>query len=79
MTKQRLATVTAAIGPVFFSPRLGTPQRVFHSRDTGAQDLRPLMSALWSLRISLIIAALLAVAATPLFIVRRRALLGIAL
>jgi hypothetical protein len=37
------------------------------------------MSALWVAGgISLIIAALLAVAATPLFIVRRRALLGIA-
>jgi hypothetical protein len=42
-------------------------------------DLQPLVAALWvATGVSLIIAALLAVAATPLFIVRRRALLAIA-
>ena len=42
-------------------------------------DLQPLFGALWvSGGVSLILSALLAVAATPLFVVRRRAILVIA-
>jgi hypothetical protein len=80
MTKERVATVTATIGAGLLFGTAG-----FHlSRYSSVvaqtpTDVRPLMSALWVAGgASLIISALLAVAATPLFIVRRRALLGIA-
>jgi hypothetical protein len=80
MTKERVAAVTAAIGAGLLFATAG-----FHlSRYSSVQaqtpeDLRPVMSGLWvAIGASLIIAGLLAVAATPLFMVRRRALLAIA-
>jgi hypothetical protein len=80
MTRERLATVTAAIGAgLLFATaavHLSSYPSVVAQTPT---DVRPLMSALWIAGgASLIISALLAVAVTPLFIVRRRALLGIA-
>ena len=80
MTKERVATVTAAVGAGLLFATAGLHLSVYSSivGQTPA-DLQPLMAALWVAGgASLITAALLAVAATPLFIVRRRALLGIA-
>lgn len=80
MTKERAATLTAAIGAGLLFATAGIHLSGYSTVVTPAPpELRPLVSALWvAVGISLIIAALLAVAATPLFIVRRRALLGIA-
>jgi hypothetical protein len=80
MTKERVATVTAAVGAGLLFATAGVHLSAYSTVVTQAPtELQPLMSALWVAGgISLIIAALLAVAATPLFIVRRRALLGIA-
>ena len=80
MTKSRAAVVTAAIGAGLLFATAGLHHSVYSTimAQTPA-DLQPLVAALWvATGVSLIIAALLAVAATPLFIVRRRALLGIA-
>jgi len=80
MTKQRAATVTAAIGAglLFATAGLHLSAYSFILAQTAA-DSRPLMAALWVFcGVSLIFSALLAIAATPLFIVRRRALLWIA-
>ena len=80
MTKERLASLTASIGAGLVFATAG-----FHLSASGSvtaqapADLRPLMAALWvSGGVSLILAALLVVAVTPMFIVRRRALLAIA-
>src|SRR5688572_26724606 len=80
MTKDRVATLTASVGAGLLVATAG-----FHFSGYGpvvAQapaDLRPLVAALWvAVGASLLISALLTVAVTPLFIVRRRALLGIA-
>jgi hypothetical protein len=80
MTKQRVASVTAAIGAGLLFATAG-----FHFSGYSSvvgqtpTDLRALMAAVWVAGgASLIISALLAIAATPLFIVRRRALLAIA-
>jgi hypothetical protein len=80
MTKERVATVTAAIGAGLLFATAGVHLSAYSNVVTQAPpEIRPLMSALWvAAGISLIISALLAVAATPLFIVRRRALLAIA-
>jgi hypothetical protein len=80
MTKERVAPVTAAIGAGLLFATAGFHLSAYSSVVAQAPtDLRPLMSALWiAPGVSLMIAALLAVAATPLFIVRRRALLVIA-
>ena len=80
MTKERVATVTAAIGAGLLFATAGVHLSAYSSVVAQTPtDVRPLMSALWIAGgASLIIAALLAVAATPLFIVRRRALLAIA-
>jgi hypothetical protein len=80
MTKDRVATLTAAIGAGLLFATAGIHLSGYSTVVTPAPpELRPLLSALWiAAGISLIVAALLAVAATPLFIVRRRALLGIA-
>jgi hypothetical protein len=80
MTKQRAATVTAAIGAgLLFATaviHLSGYSTVVAQAPT---DLQPLMSAAWVAGgASLIISALLAVAVMPPFIVRRRALLGVA-
>ena len=80
MTKERVPTVTAAIGAglLFATAGLHLSAYSFILAQTAA-DSRPLMAALWVFcGLSLIFSALLAIAATPLFIVRRRALLGIA-
>jgi hypothetical protein len=80
MTKERVATVTAAIGAGLLFVTAG-----FHLSGYSSvlaqtpTDLRPLMAAVWVAGgASLIISALLVIAVTPLFIVRRRALLAIA-
>ena len=80
MTKERVATVTAAIGAGLLFATAGLHLSVYSTiMGQTPADLQPLVAALWvAVGASLIIAALLAVAATPLFIVRRRALLGIA-
>lgn len=80
MTKQRAAGVTAAIGAglLFATAGLHLTAYSFILAQTPA-DSRPLMAALWVFcGVSLIFSALLTIAATPLFIVRRRALLWIA-
>ena len=80
MTKERVATVTAAVGAGLLFGTAGFHLSAYPSVVAQTPtDARPLMSALWVAGgVSLIISALLAVAATPLFVVRRRALLGIA-
>lgn len=80
MTRQRVATVTASIGAGLLFGTAGFHLSAYSSVVARAPtELRPLMAALWVAGgTSLIISALLAVAAAPLFIVRRRALLGIA-
>ena len=80
MTKERVATVTAAIGAGLLFATAGFHLSGYSSVvSQTATDLRPLMAAVWvAVGASLIISALLAIAATPLFTVRRRALLAIA-
>jgi hypothetical protein len=80
MTKERLATLSASIGAGLVFGTAG-----FHLSGYGSvvgrmpSDQQPLVGALWVAGgISLGLAALLVVAITPLFIVRRRALLYIA-
>ncbi len=80
MTKERVATVTAAIGAGLLFATAG-----FHLSGYSSvvgqtpTDLRPLVAAAWVAGgASLIVSALLAIAVTPLFIARRRALLAIA-
>jgi hypothetical protein len=80
MTKERVATVTAAIGAGLLFATAGFHLSGYSSvvRQTPT-DLQPLVAAVWvAVGASLIISALLAIAATPLFTVRRRALLAIA-
>jgi hypothetical protein len=80
MTKERVASVTAAVGAGLLFATAGFHLSAYSTVVAEAPtDLRPLMSAMWvAAGVSLMIAALLAVAATPVFIVRRRALLVIA-
>jgi hypothetical protein len=80
MTKERVATVTAAVGAGLLFATAGFHLSGYSSVvGQTSTDLRPLVAAVWvAVGASLIISALLAVAATPLFIVRRRALLAIA-
>ena len=80
MTKERVATVTAAIGAGLLFATAAVHLSAYPSVVAQTpMDVRPLMSALWVAGgASLIVSGLLAVAVTPLFIVRRRALLGIA-
>lgn len=80
MNKERVAVVTAAIGAGLLFATAGVHLSAYSSVVARAPvDVRPLMSGLWVAGgTSLMISALLAIAATPLFIVRRRALLGIA-
>ena len=79
MTRERIATLTASIGAGLL---LGTAG--FHLSAYGsitaqtAPTQQPLVAALWIAGgASLIIAGLLTIAVTPVFIVRRRALLAI--
>ena len=80
MTKERVATVTAAIGAGLLFATAGFHLSVYSSVvGQTPTDVRPLMAAAWvAIGASLIISALLAIAVTPLFTVRRRALLAIA-
>lgn len=80
MTKERAATLTASIGAGLLFGTAGFHLSAYSSVVSRApEDLRPLMATLWVAGgASLVIAALLTVALTPLFNVRRRALLGIA-
>ena len=80
MTKQQVASVTAAIGAGLLFATAGFHLSVYSSVvGQTPTDLQPLVAAVWvAVGASLIIAALLAIAATPLFTVRRRALLAIA-
>lgn len=80
MTQERLATLSASVGAALV---FGTAW--YHLSGYGSvvarapTELQPLIGVLWlSGGISLILSALLAVAATPLFLVRRRAILAIA-
>jgi len=79
MTKERLASLTASIGAGLLFATAGFHLSAYGSVTAEAPvDLRPLMAALWIAGgVSLILSALLVVAATPMFIVRRRALLAI--
>jgi hypothetical protein len=80
MTKERVATVTAAIGAGLLFATAGFHLSGYPSvLAQTPTDLQPLMAAVWVAGgASLIISALLAIAVTPLFTVRRRALLAIA-
>jgi hypothetical protein len=80
MTRDRAATLAASVGAGLLFATAG-----YHFSAYGpvvaqaTTELRSFVSALWvAAGASLLISALLTVAVTPLFIVRRRALLGIA-
>jgi hypothetical protein len=80
MTKERVATLTASVGAGLLFATAAFHLSAYGSVVAQAPaDLGALVAALWVAGgASLLISALLAVAVTPLFIVRRRALLGIA-
>jgi hypothetical protein len=80
MTKEQLATLAARVGAGLLFATAGVHFSAYGSAVGQAPgDLRAVVAALWvGAGASLIISALLTVAASPLFIVRRRALLGIA-
>ena len=80
MTNERGATLTASIGAGLLFATAGFHLSAYGSVVARAPtDLRALVSALWvAAGASLLLSALLTVAVTPVFIVRRRALLGIA-
>ena len=80
MSKERLATLSASIGAGLVFLTAGFHLSAYGNVVGQAPDeLKPLTAALWvAAGIWLILAAVLAIAATPLFIVRRRALLCIA-
>ena len=80
MTKQRLATLSASFGAGLLFLTAGLHLSGYSTVVSPAQaDLKPLMAAASvAVGASLILAALLAIAATPLFMVRRRVLLWIA-
>jgi len=80
MTKERAATISAGIGAGLLFATAGFHLSGYPSvLAQTPTDLQPLMAAVWVAGgASLIISALLAIAVTPLFTVRRRALLAIA-
>jgi hypothetical protein len=80
MTKERRATLTASIGAGLLFATAGLHLQAYSWIVAQAPtDLRSLLASLWIFAgVSLVISALLTVAVTPLFIVRRRTLLGIA-
>jgi hypothetical protein len=80
LTTARLATLGASIGAGLLFGTAVFHLSVYESVTAQAStNLRPLMAAAWvAVGISLVLSGLLAVAATPLFVVRRRALLLIA-
>ncbi len=80
MTRERIATLTASVGAALLFATAGLHFSAYGWIVTQTPtDLQPLVSSLWvAIGASLIISALLTIAVTPLFVVRRRALLGIA-
>ena len=80
MTKDRAATLTASAGAGLLFATAAVHLSAYGSVVAQAPaDFRGLVAALWVAGgTSLLIAALLTIAVTPLFIVRRRALLAIA-
>lgn len=80
MGEHRAAFVTATVAAVLlFVTAAWHLSGTVAVASSAPPELQPLMKALWlAAGISLLIAALLVVAATPVFIVRRGALLGIA-
>lgn len=80
MTRERMAKLSASIGAALLC---GTA--VFHMTGYGfvvglaTPDLRPIVAAVWVAGgISLVLAAVLAIVATPLFVTRRAAFLILA-
>jgi hypothetical protein len=80
MTKDRAATLSASFGVALLCGTAVVHLMAYASVVSRAPaDLQPIFGAAWvAVGVSLILAALLAIAATPLFVVRRRALLAIA-
>ena len=80
MTKERVATIAASLGAGLLFGTAAFHLSAYSNVVVRAPtDLQPLISAAWVAGgASLLISALLAVAASPLFMVRRRALLLIA-
>ncbi len=81
MTRSRLASVLASVGAGlnFLISGLHFSRTSFVVSQAPTADLQALLAALWvAVGLMGLVAALLAVAATPLFVVRRRAFLWIA-
>src|SRR5688572_9271624 len=80
MTKDRAATLSASLGVALLCGTAVVHLMAYASVVSRAPaDLQPIFGAAWvAVGVSLILAALLAIAATPRFVVRRRALLAIA-
>jgi hypothetical protein len=80
MTKHRLSSVIASVGVALICATAAVHFAAYQSVVSRVSaDVRPIVAAAWVAGgVSLILAALLAIAATPLFVVRRRALLAIA-
>ena len=80
MTKDRAATLSASLGVALLFGTTVLHMMGYTSVVSRAPaDLQPIVGAAWVAGgVSLILAALLAIAATPLFVVRRRAFLAIA-
>jgi hypothetical protein len=80
MTRDRASTLMASIGAGLLSATAALHFSAYpRVLSQAAPDGRPLVAALWvGIGIWLLLAALIAVAATPLFVVRRRAILLIA-
>lgn len=80
MSRERSATLTASVAAGLLFLTAGVHFRAYGSIvDPTPVEVLPLVAAAWVAGgISLMVAALLAITATPLFMVRRRALLAIA-
>jgi hypothetical protein len=80
MTRERAATLSAGVGAGLLFATAFLHLSAYESVvSRSPADARPIIGAAWiAAGASLAIAALLAIAATPLFMVRRRALLSIA-
>jgi hypothetical protein len=80
MTRERLASISASVGAALVFGTAWFHLSAYSSVvDRAPPELQPLLAALWiSGGVSLILSALLAVAVAPLFVVRRRAILGLA-
>ena len=80
MTKEKMATMGASLGAGLLFATAAFHFSAYGTVTASAsEELRPVVAACWvAVGIALMIAALLAVAATPGFVVRRRSLLMIA-